>query len=306
MTKGIFRVVTTAVGGIAAFGVMAHPSIADNPYILSAILLAFDFVVALWMSSQFKYAGDSMSVVAADKGCCPCCVNACTSMRAPPARDAATVASATTSTQRISNCTIWYSECNPVTEACCCTVFLMVITFNLLVLCQHVQIVACTAPSGCPRSGSIQPFYAQVRSLGSTVNITHHCCAASAQLDVCCACCCQSVVCRASARHISAAVPDAVNAMHVITRWPLAVSWSCARFRSAEAPVLRCADSGGGLRHGGYPGHESGPALVCGAVWHLYHSQPTDMLGFGWVLLVMIVEGLSAVASPRPAAVCTA
>jgi hypothetical protein len=59
MTKGIFRVVTTAVGGAAAVAVMARPSIASNPYILSAILLAFDFLVALWMASQFKYAGDA-------------------------------------------------------------------------------------------------------------------------------------------------------------------------------------------------------------------------------------------------------
>ena len=57
MTKGIFRVVTTAVGGAAAVAVMARPAVAANPYILSAILLAFDFVVALWMASQFKYAG---------------------------------------------------------------------------------------------------------------------------------------------------------------------------------------------------------------------------------------------------------
>ena len=42
-------------------------------------------------------------------------------------------------------------------------VFLMVITFNLLVLCQHQQIVECTAAADCPRNGSIQPFYAQVR-----------------------------------------------------------------------------------------------------------------------------------------------
>jgi hypothetical protein len=47
---------------------------------------------------------------------------------------------------------------------CCChAVFLMVITFNLLVLCQHQQIVECSAATGCPRNGSIQPFYAQVR-----------------------------------------------------------------------------------------------------------------------------------------------
>jgi hypothetical protein len=57
MTKGIFRVVTTAVGGAAAVAVMARPAVAASPYILSAILLAFDFVVALWMASQFKYAG---------------------------------------------------------------------------------------------------------------------------------------------------------------------------------------------------------------------------------------------------------
>jgi ABC-type branched-subunit amino acid transport system permease subunit len=63
MTKGIFRVVTTAVGGAAAVAVMARPAVAASPYILSAILLAFDFVVALWMTSQFKYAGGSSGLV---------------------------------------------------------------------------------------------------------------------------------------------------------------------------------------------------------------------------------------------------
>lgn len=32
--------------------------VASSPYILSAILLTFDFVVCLWMASQFKYAGE--------------------------------------------------------------------------------------------------------------------------------------------------------------------------------------------------------------------------------------------------------
>jgi hypothetical protein len=50
-------------------------------------------------------------------------------------------------------------------------VFLMVITFNLLVLCQHQQIVQCTAAAGCPRNGSIQPFYAQVRSDAACKNL---------------------------------------------------------------------------------------------------------------------------------------
>jgi hypothetical protein len=50
----------------------------------------------------------------------------------------------------------------------CCAVFLMVITFNLLVLCQHQAIVSCGAAADCPRSGSIQPFYAQVSSDAET------------------------------------------------------------------------------------------------------------------------------------------
>lgn len=64
MTKGIFRVVTTAVGGAAAVAVMARPAVAASPYVLSAILLAFDFVIALWMASQFKYAGTGCGVCA--------------------------------------------------------------------------------------------------------------------------------------------------------------------------------------------------------------------------------------------------
>lgn len=58
MTKGVFRVVTTAVGGALAVAVMARPAVAASPYVLSAIVLAFDFVVCLWMASQFKYAGE--------------------------------------------------------------------------------------------------------------------------------------------------------------------------------------------------------------------------------------------------------
>ncbi len=57
MSKGIMRVTTTALGGGAAAAVMLRPVIATNPYILMVIILAFDFVVALFMLTQFKYAG---------------------------------------------------------------------------------------------------------------------------------------------------------------------------------------------------------------------------------------------------------
>lgn len=57
MSKGIMRVTTTALGGAAAVAVMLRPVIATNPYILSVIILFFDFVVVLFQQTQFKYAG---------------------------------------------------------------------------------------------------------------------------------------------------------------------------------------------------------------------------------------------------------
>jgi hypothetical protein len=57
MSKGVLRVATTALGGGAAVAVMARPVVATNPYILMAIVLVFDFGVALAMHTQFKYAG---------------------------------------------------------------------------------------------------------------------------------------------------------------------------------------------------------------------------------------------------------
>lgn len=48
---------TTALGGAAAVAVLAHPAVATNPYALTPLLVAFDFVVCLFMLSTFKYAG---------------------------------------------------------------------------------------------------------------------------------------------------------------------------------------------------------------------------------------------------------
>ncbi len=57
ISKGLLRVLTTALGGAIAVGVMASPKVATNPYALSVIVLAFDFGIALFMRTQFQYAG---------------------------------------------------------------------------------------------------------------------------------------------------------------------------------------------------------------------------------------------------------
>jgi len=57
VSKGFIRVSTTALGGAIAVGVMAHPTAATNPYLLTAVLAVFDFCVCLFMLSKYKYAG---------------------------------------------------------------------------------------------------------------------------------------------------------------------------------------------------------------------------------------------------------
>lgn len=57
VSKGFIRVSTTALGGAIAVGVMAHPTAATNPYLLTAVLAVFDFGVCLFMLSKYKYAG---------------------------------------------------------------------------------------------------------------------------------------------------------------------------------------------------------------------------------------------------------
>lgn len=68
VSKGLIRISTTALGGAAAVAVLAHPAVATNPYLLTALLLAFDFCVCLFMLSTFKYAGELLFRLAPSDG----------------------------------------------------------------------------------------------------------------------------------------------------------------------------------------------------------------------------------------------
>lgn len=57
-SKGMLRITTTALGGAFAVLVMLRSPVATNPYALTAIILASNFLIALFMLSHFKYAGE--------------------------------------------------------------------------------------------------------------------------------------------------------------------------------------------------------------------------------------------------------